>query len=216
MKLRFVCLANSIKEGGRCLAGIVLNGDDIAYAGDKPLWIRPVCPENQHGQISFFYAFGIQLLDIVEITVGRAVPADFQVENTTFDVKEMQVVGRYFFPTALLNVLTETDSPTLFGSTSRSVPVDDVHELDYSLTLIRTYRPTFYTVLKGERAKEQLRILFSYHGVTYDLPVTDPEFLEFYRNDASATQNLADVYLTLSLGIAHEGKHYKLVAAVFY
>jgi hypothetical protein len=40
-KVRFVCLANSFKEGGRCVAGIVLDSNNNPENGNVH-WIRPV------------------------------------------------------------------------------------------------------------------------------------------------------------------------------
>jgi len=41
MLTRFVCLANSFKEGGRCLAGIVLdNNNKPVIENALPKWIR--------------------------------------------------------------------------------------------------------------------------------------------------------------------------------
>ena len=51
MCTRFVCLANSYKEGGRCIAGIELDENDEPIMVDgHPKWIRPVS-ESRFGEL---------------------------------------------------------------------------------------------------------------------------------------------------------------------
>jgi len=49
MPTRLVCLSNSNKLGGRCLAGIELDNQNnpvIIYG--RPKWIRPICNTGLH------------------------------------------------------------------------------------------------------------------------------------------------------------------------
>lgn len=46
-KVRFVCLANSFKERGRCVAGIVLDENN----NPTNTWIRPVS-NSLHGELN--------------------------------------------------------------------------------------------------------------------------------------------------------------------
>ena len=51
MPTKFICLANSFKEGGRCIAGIELDANNIPVIIDnRPKWIRPVC-NTEHGEV---------------------------------------------------------------------------------------------------------------------------------------------------------------------
>lgn len=218
MKTRFICLANSRKYGGRCLAGLQINDeDDIVRLSDgRPRWIRPVWPENG-GAIPFYHVERIRLLDIVEVDVARPVWDGFQTENYRFDVSSLRVVGQYAFTTALLNALTYTETAEILGNVAHSVSVEEARFLDHSLALIRVQPPfVFYQKFVGPHRKEQLRMKFCYERVSYDLSVTDPAFLETYRQNPDCLKGLDDVYLCVSLGGEHDGAHYKLVAGVVY
>ena len=53
-----------------------------------------------------------------------------------------------------------------------------------------------------------------YHGVTYDLSVTDPYYIEMLNEKRVNIGKQPDVYVTLSLGLVYEERHHKLIAAV--
>ena len=55
---------------------------------------------------------------------------------------------------------------------------------------------------------------FSYRGVRYDFPITDPDFLDFLRDDPEQIGDFPEILITVSLGLEHEGWHHKLVAGV--
>lgn len=83
-------MANSFKEGGRCIAGIELdrNNDPIISNG-KPIWIRPVHSIG-HGQIPNHIAEPFQILDIVEVDIIRLKPDGYQSENVIFDENSLR------------------------------------------------------------------------------------------------------------------------------
>ena len=62
--------------------------------------------------------------------------------------------------------------------------------------------------------RKRLRVRFTYKGVSYDLPVTDPESCEEADSDGDTLNGYENYYLTLSLGVEYEGWHSKLVANV--
>ena len=64
------------------------------------------------------------------------------------------------------------------------------------------------------RENSKYRMKFTYNGSNYDFPITDPVFLEQFKKSPDSYADLEGVYLVLSLGIAFEGFHYKLVATV--
>ena len=71
--------------------------------------------------------------------------------------------------------------------------------------------------IRKEFEKEQYRLKFTFNSVNYDLPITDIKFLEKCSNSTSVTigEPIKDnIYLAISLGIEHDGWHYKLVAGV--
>ena len=69
MLTRFVCLANSLKEGGRCIAGIELDEQhQPVFFQERPKWIRPVWT-TEHGEIPLHMAIAFDTLDILEMNV---------------------------------------------------------------------------------------------------------------------------------------------------
>lgn len=69
MLTRFVCLANSFKEGGRCLAGVALNDSNGPVWSDGRLkWVRPIC-NTPHGEVHTWLVYHLRPLDIIEMEV---------------------------------------------------------------------------------------------------------------------------------------------------
>lgn len=80
---RIVCLANSRKLNGRCLAGKEFSGNEAGT------WIRPV-GAREYGEVSEYerqYEDGSdpQLLDIINVPLLDPQPKDFQQENWLLD-----------------------------------------------------------------------------------------------------------------------------------
>src|SRR5687767_10046766 len=93
MKTRFVCLANSFKEGGRCLAGIELdNKNNPKIEIGHPKWIRPIC-DTPHGEVPTYLVAHLEILDIVQIDIiGYPDERDYQSENVLFDQNSLNVM----------------------------------------------------------------------------------------------------------------------------
>ena len=77
---RIVCLANSYKFGGRCVAGV-----ELMPSGGFGRWIRPVADRSRravsNSQQTCTDGTGSQLLDVLDIDFGRAVPKGHQSED---------------------------------------------------------------------------------------------------------------------------------------
>ena len=134
MKTQFVCLANSYKEGGRCVAGIVLKNGKPVIRNGKPKWIRPVC-ETIHGEIPTHLVSHIKLLDIVEIEVTVSKPDSYQSENVLFDTNSIKIAGK--FPTNNVGSLCDNSQTALFGNKGRGVTPKNAQLLSTSLRIIQ-------------------------------------------------------------------------------
>lgn len=212
-----VCLANSYKRGGRCIAGI-----EVFYSHNKqweivrdrdgrPHWIRPISRSTQYGEIPTEHAYGIGLCSLVKITDVSECPNQAHTENVSYSRIE---VCPLCFPCshAMLHLLTDDLHHTLFQNRGRAVSVNKLAGIDYSLMLIHVQNAHAY--LDEERSKSKNRVSFTYNDTEYDLPVTDPAFLDCFRNSPNNYATIPDVYFTLSLGLEFEGWLHKLVAAV--
>jgi len=86
-----------------------------------------------------------------------------------------------------------------------------------SLRMIHVATMQFSVFKPGEafgNPKRRVQARFRLAGHSYSLWVTDPLIERAYLSREDGDYQLGDSYLTISLGEAHEGRCYKLVAAV--
>lgn len=214
MATRFVCLANSYKEGGRCLAGILLDNTNKPISENgRPKWIRPVC-NTPHGEVYTNLVLHINILDIIEIEITKYLSQGYQSENMLFGEDSLRITGKYLISD--LNSLCET-SPTIFGNKGKAVSEEAIGRLTHSLMLVKV---TSFEV--AERTyddtpnKTQIRLVFSHNGNQYDFPVTDPVFLHNYQINSDYIEDVKELFLCLSLGVSWQNWYYKLVAGVVH
>ncbi len=215
---RIVCLANSRKYSGCCIAGKELIGNRIGK------WVRPAS-ESETGELAVKCTVleggrTPRPLDILEIPLKRPDPKDYQTENYSISEEAWKRTGG--FPlSGLERLIDRPDSLWINGHESWAgkndrVPVDTAKEqIDKSLYLIRPENLTV-VVCEDARLLKKVRVEFDYKGETYCLYSTDPElegyFLEQPLGDYPAQND--DVYVTVSLGEPFHGFCYKLAAAV--
>lgn len=208
-----VCMGNSYKNGGRCLAGIEVVKSCYGYfvvknSDGSPKWIRPVMANDNQGiPEKEVKSFGI--LDILKIDVIGEVPSGAHSENVRF--RSIDRIGRY---DGRLYDLCDNTHSLIFGNKGKAVPEEIFCNGGYSLMFVKPdnlYIETQY----DNYGHEKYRIQFSYKGYKYDFPLTDPEYISKLqkRSRNGGTRN-DELYLTLSLGVNYKDWHYKLVAAV--
>ena len=215
MPTRFVCLANSFKEGGRCLAGIELdNNNNPIIENGHPKWIRPIC-NTPHGEVHTHLVVHLNILDIIEIDVtGYPEERDYQSENALFRENSIRVLGR--FNSNNLNQLCDNRN-LIFGNRGKAVSEEAIGTLSYSLMFINTNQfEVIERTYEDNPNRPQVRLVFTYNGNRYDLPVTDPIFLHNYQSNPDIMEDVADVYLSLSLAVVHNHWHSKLVAGIIF
>jgi hypothetical protein len=219
MKTYFLCLANSKKYGERCIAGIEVKVSatyQITIVRDengKPKWIRPVS-ESANGQVSELSVQRIKLYDIVEVDITKSLEAGYQSENKLFTKRSIKFLKKVTPYQKTLEALINHEQENLFGNTERSVSKADIAGISHSLTFIRVSKPQIY--LKHEYDRRQWRMKFNFKHNEYDLPITDADFMFNYNINQSIFDDADEVYLTISLGIEHEGWHYKIVAGIIW
>jgi hypothetical protein len=218
---KIVCLANSRKHSGRCVAGKEVLEDGFGA------WIRPVSAR-QSAEISEEerrYENGAlpKVLDIIDIPMIGAAPLLHQSENYLIDS------ARYWVKTGEASwsdvqrlvdkpstLWTDGDS-TYYGLNDR-VKVATACKLTNSLMLISPQELALKVVTEGREfgnPRRRVRADFRHAGVNYSLVVTDPVAEGALLAKPDAQYQLEDTYLCVSLGEAHtDGWCYKLVAAV--
>lgn len=217
---RIVCLANSRKLQGRCIAGREL------VSGRPAAWIRPVS-DREHEEVSEYerqYQDGSdpRVLDIMDVPLLEPRPKGYQQENWLLDPNEYWVrVGRMSWDE--LDHLADKSGPlwlngyhTSNGQNDR-IPLDQAATLRSSLMLVRADAIRLRVFKPGEafgNPKRRVQAQFSFGGNEYALWVTDPIIEREYLARDDGNYALGESYLTISLGEPFDGHCYKLVAAV--
>lgn len=220
-ELDIVCLANSWKHRGRCIAGKVYGGEHHGR------WVRPVSPtvgQRQITPLQMQYARGgsADVFDVMRIQFDAQELGTFQSENYLISDARWQKVGE-IAPTDIAqwldtpNQLWENGSRSTYGQNDK---IDNwrLAEPRSSLTLIR---PDYANVRVSEEhnGETKVRVLFRYNQTDYAFTTTDVRIQAAYRERPHGLYPLPNVQaLTVSLGerLPPEGGHsYKLIAHVF-
>ena len=217
---RIVCLANSRKLNGRCVAGMEFTKDSTGA------WIRPVS-DREHGEVSEYerqYQDGSdpRVLDIVDVPLLNPLPKGCQQENWLLDPDEYWVkidkltwndLGRLAEPAAPLWI----NGHSTYNGLNDKVPLSLADGLDSSLRLVHVDRATLSVFKPGEafgNPKRRVQGKFRHHGTEYQLWVTDPQHERTFLRKPDGDYELGESYLTVSLGEPHNDACYKLIAAI--
>lgn len=217
---RIVCLANSRKLSGRCVAGKELSG------GRPVGWIRPVSAR-EHEEVSEYerqYQDGSdpRVLDIMDVPLLEARPTGYQQENWLLDPEHYWVkAGRFAWSD--LPRLADPAAPlwvngqSTYNGYNDKIPLAMAGELKSSLRLLRVDRLTLSVFKPGEafgNPKRRVQGRFQHDGVEYRLWVTDPGYERTYLLRTDGDYEIGESFLTISLGEAYNDACYKLIAAI--
>ncbi len=218
MDKHFICLANSYKHGGRCIAGIevVPQADGslviVRHDNGRPRWIRPVSM-SANGEIPNHLAESFKIFSLVKLYDIEPCPDKAHTED--MHCSRMEICPLETSPTKeFLDQLIDSHHQAIFYFRGKAIPATMIDRLDYSLMLIHPENAMAYC--DEERENSKYRIKFTYFGSNYDFPITDPFFLEQFKKSPDSYTDLNGVYLVLSLGMEFEGFHFKLAATVIF
>ena len=218
---QIVCLANSRKNSGRCIAGkeVLPNG----YGS----WIRPISArpsaEISEEERRFENGEDPRVLDIIDVPLIAAVPMLHQTENHII-ASDCYWIKKGRLPWAEVKHMIDTPAAlwsngdsTYYGLNDR-VKVEQAATMTHSLLLIEPENPNISVQTDGAEfgnPRRRVRANFTYQGMEYRLIVTDPVAERAFLAKPDGRYPLITAYLCLSLGEAHtDGYCYKLVAAV--
>jgi len=219
---KIVCLANSRKPGGRCVAGREVL--ENAYGG----WIRPVSvrPSAEISLEERRYENGQdpQILDVVNIPMLAPVPRVHQTENHMIDAEKYWTKERVLKWADLPSLVERptllwlNDTSTYHG-TNDCVSQTDAARLSSSLYLIRPETLNVHVQVEGGMfgpSKRRVRADFRYNGTRYNFIVTDPIAEQAFLPRDEGVFPVNNVYLCVSLTEAYEGdgRCHKLVATI--
>jgi hypothetical protein len=219
--VRVLCLANSVKLLGRCIAGI-----DLATGQ----WVRPVPHEGgayDLRDVRYQDGLEMQVLDVfdMEPVHGAATlyhPEDLVVTNGWRFVRTANDADL-----AMLGVRYAGGPELLRGCDSYiACPITHDQALHASLTLVSVWPSSLW--LRKERKEQRTRYRAAFYvgreRMRYDLPLTDPimrerldglDFAEYRPSDLDLPDERLTLTISLSEPFVETGRCYKLVAAIF-
>jgi hypothetical protein len=217
---KIVCLANSRKHSGRCIAG-----KEVLPSG-YGAWVRPTSsrPLGEISEEERRYEDGTspRLLDIIEIPMIGAAPLLYQSENYVIDQNYYWVKTSELLWNDLKNLVDEPASLWLNGDSTYHgkndrVSLDNASKLNNSLYLIKPENLLLRVRKEGmefESPKRRVRGHFTYQNVQYGFIVTDPHAERIFLAKPDGDHELERTYLCISLGEPFNGACYKLIAAI--
>lgn len=212
----FICLANSYKRRGRCIAGVevLVSKDDhweiVRNKDGSPHWIRPIDQHTEYGEILEGEARHISLLSVVKLRDVVPCPHDSHSEDVNYI--QMTNIGMINGNHEVLDLFTDNIHSEIFYTTELAISPEAYAMGNYSLMMIHPENIQFQEDSTKNRAR--YRMLFSYHGANYDFSITDPVFYERVALQPDLITSLSDFYLSLSIGLEYEGRHHKLIAGL--
>ena len=220
MVKRIVCLANSRKLSGRCVAGKELLG------GGPVGWIRPIS-DREHEEVSEYerqYQDGSdpRVLDIMDVPLLDPRPTGYQQENWLLDPEHYWAKVGHFAWSDLRNLadpaaLLWVNGQSTYNGHNDKISLALASDLRSSLRLIRVDRLTLSVFKPGEafgNPKRRVQGRFQHYGVEYRLWVTDPGYERMHLARPDGDYEIGESFLTLSLGEAYNDACYKLIAAI--
>lgn len=215
---RIVCLANSRKLSGRCIAGKEV---------DDGAWVRPISAR-EHEEVSeeernYENGRDPKVLDVIEIDFLEHRGTGYQQENWLLDpAVYWERVGQVTWPDLaaledVLGVLWVNGFSTYHGLNDR-IPLTTAASISTSLKLIHVPTVTLQVFSPGSdfgNSKRRVQGQFDYYGSHYRMWVTDPVITRRYLELSDGTYSLGESYITVSLGEPNnDGYCYKLIAAI--
>lgn len=212
-----ICLANSRKRSGRCIAGLRIDGNG---------WLRPVTSDGPLNRRHYVLDNNTEtsVLDILNINLTEPVPKIYQPENWLIGDQPWHLVARPA-PQRYIHLIKQflENGSELFGNADDRVPLKIITErpLSASLVLIspKDLRWHVTTSITGNR---QIRARFNLSAAHYSLVVTDPQWEHrliplnegVYSSEQVGIEENDEILLTISLGGPLHAECFKLVAAV--
>ena len=218
MRKTIVCLANSYKHGGRCVAGVCV---------DDGRWVRLRGKASDGALMPQEYRLHdgteARVGDLLEVELHFAQPSEHHPEDWAMAPVPWRLLERPLATRRWTEVARQaaTGGATIFRGYRDRVSAEELRRQPMTESLALVCPEKLWWWVREERGKRKCRALFYRNHVTYDFALTDPHWLArldlmptgIYEN--STFVNAAEeTWLALSLSEAFAGWHYKLVAGV--
>lgn len=214
---QILCLANSRKPSGRCVAGKEKSG----------FWVRPVSsrPGGELSEHDRWFDNGVdpQVGDIIHVPMLRTQSHAYQTENHVIDDENYWRFHRKAtWPEVMALVdkvtgeLWGNDSSSYYGLKDR-LDLNVAAGLGESLKLIHVNDLVIIVRLEGGSlypAKRKVRGHFTLNKHEYRLSITDPLIERAYFKGQDGEFDVGEATLCISLGEPYQGHTYKLIAGM--
>jgi len=219
---RIVCLANSFKIGGSCIAGREVLGN-----GQYGAWIRPVSArptaEVTFSEYKYQDNTSPKLLDIIDVQMLNPNPHHHQTENHVIDTSQRRAKVGELPWIDLEKICDQPQSIWINSDRTGSGCYDCISQaeavtLHNSLALLKPDNLTVEVDKHYYTGKRTYRGSFDYNGTHYNLSLTDPIAIGAFAAKENGSHPLNDVYLCVSLTEPwgkDNNRCHKLVAAIF-
>ncbi|MGO9529993.1 MAG: DNA helicase RecQ [Syntrophobacteraceae bacterium] len=215
---RFVCLANSRKYSGRCIAGKELAPEGIggwirvvSGSGTGELTIKEITMQNGRPP---------ELLDLIALYTGAGAAHRYQSENLLAGDTLWLWHGK-MSPSILRRLCDEPEHLWTNGYSSANglndrIPLHLADETLASTLLFISVEGLCIVVGEDARGLQRTWVEFTYHRTNYRLAVTDPVIENRYMQMDIGRYPVEDseTYLTVSVSEPFDGFCYKLAAAI--
>lgn len=216
--MRIVCLANSTKDGGLCLAGARLNQENQPlYSNNQPIFIRPVS-NLHHQEIPENVAYNIKVLDILEFDVIEEIGEAHQSENVLIEPSTLKVDGSFDFENIDSLILNKFED-TIFTNSKKNLSEKEILNCTRSLIFVRL--DEFEAEKFVYNSKNKIEISFKYGNEKYKLKYTNYKIINNIDNIRDVINSSNQIYVMFSLpkesfenpntGIS---SYYKIIASV--
>jgi len=224
VRKNIVCLANSYKHGGRCVAGICV---------DTGQWVRlrGAATDGALTPREYALASGMgepRLLDVIEVELHYAMPSDCHPEDWVAAPVPWRLLKRPCSEKLWGQLVQQEESgSSLLAGYRDRVGSEELLKKPAKASLALVAPDDLWWWIKEEHGKRKNRVLFHRHHVAFDLAVTDPMWIAqmnllpagIYSHKMLAPA-AAQTWLTVSLSEAFHpreggpGWHFRIVAGV--
>lgn len=215
-----ICLANSIKHGGRCIAG---KATDQVGTQD---WIRPVSARQGRGLERREYRYGrfggeIRVGDIARVSLANPAPLPHQPENHLIDGNgRWERIG--FVTWTMLLASEDQHAPSFWrdhgssgGGCADRVPELVAVSMKSSLQLVLVPRLDLLAQVNCYAMNGRVvRARFEYAGSEYILKVTDPLVCDFINRLKPGVYPWQMALICVSVTEPLDGFVYRVVASI--
>ena len=218
---RIVCLANSYKHDHRCVAGINLTTKQWVRLAGRQV---PGCLTR--GEASYPDGREAALLDVFEAELGERCGSNSHPEDVFAIGKRWLMLRRFNSPAdAQFLAGFANAEPVILEGYGDRIPAGRFDSAAAESSLALVHPEDLWWWVREDHGKRRSRAVFRLGlagRVRYDLPVTDPKWLDLlnlmpagiYQHSILNGGKSPKTFLTISLSEVFEGFHYKLVAGV--